>query len=138
MAPARVSREATIARILIIDDDDDLRLMMCRVLKNAGHDILEAADGLDGMRKFRAESPAIVITDIVMPHRDGLEMIREIRCAGSQTGIIAISGGGVRDGELYLTISQEFGADAIVQKPFRAAELVSVVERVAERAGATG
>ena len=91
MAPARVSREATIARILIIDDDDDLRLMMCRVLKNAGHDIMEAADGVDGMRKFRAESPAIVITDIVMPHRDGLEMIREIRYAGSQTGIIAIS-----------------------------------------------
>ncbi len=65
-------------------------------------------------------------------------MIREIRYAGTQTAIIAISGGGVRDGELYLTISEELGADAIVQKPFRAAELSSVVAKVAERASAPG
>lgn len=121
------------AKILIIDDDEALRRMMTRVLAQAGHQIVEAAHGVEGIKKFRADEPEIVITDIVMPHRDGLETIREIRDAGSDVGIIAISGGGIGSGTLYLTISEDFGADAIVQKPFRPTELVAAVDRVLER-----
>lgn len=104
--------------------------MMGRLLSKAGHDIIEAADGVDGLRKFRAEAPAIVITDIVMPHRDGLEMIREIRDCGTRTGVIAISGRGISAGALYLSISKEIGADTVVQKPFRAADLVEAVDKL--------
>jgi DNA-binding response OmpR family regulator len=126
-------REAEIAKILVIDDEAAMRRMIGRVLSGAGHEVLESEDGVDGLRKFRAEAPAIVITDIIMPHRDGLETIREIRDAKSKTGIIAISGGGIGDGALYLSISEEFGADAIVQKPFRPAELIAAVDKVLER-----
>jgi DNA-binding response OmpR family regulator len=104
--------------------------MMGRVLTNARHQVIESEDGVDGLRKFRAEIPAIVITDIIMPHRDGLEKIREIREAAPNTGIIAISGGGVGAGALYLSISEDFGADAVVQKPFRPAELLAIVDKV--------
>jgi DNA-binding response OmpR family regulator len=122
-----------IAKILIIDDDPDMRQMMGRALAHAHHEVIESADGVDGLRKFRTENPTIVITDIVMPHRDGLEMIREIREMGSNTGVIAVSGGGIGSGELYLSISEDFGADAVLQKPFRPADLIATVEKLLDR-----
>jgi DNA-binding response OmpR family regulator len=107
--------------------------MMVRVLSSARHEVIDSADGVDGLRKFRIEEPAVVVTDIMMPHRDGLETIREIRDAGTKTGIIAISGTGVGAGALYLSISKEYGVDAILQKPFRAAELAAAVDEVLDR-----
>jgi CheY-like chemotaxis protein len=108
------------AKVLIIDDDAAMRRMMSRVL--------------DGVRKFRSEAPNVIVTDIVMPEQEGIQTIREIRAEGSSVAIIAISGGGGGgDGSLYLTIAEELGADAVLQKPFRLAELVSVVDRMLNR-----
>ena len=122
------------AKVLVIDDDAAMRRMISRVLTEAHHQVIEAADGRDGIRKFRAEAPEIIVTDIVMPEQEGIQTIREIRSAGSAVGIIAISGGGgTGDGALYLTIAEELGADAVLQKPFRLAELVAVVDRMLSR-----
>jgi DNA-binding response OmpR family regulator len=122
------------AKVLIIDDDAAMRRMMSRVLTDARHQVIEASDGLDGVRKFRAEAPEIIVTDIVMPEQEGIQTIREIRADGSAVVIIAISGGGGGgDGSLYLTIAEELGADAVLQKPFRLAELVAVVDRMLAR-----
>jgi DNA-binding response OmpR family regulator len=120
--------EADIARILIIDDDVEMRHMISRVLRNAHHEPVETTNGVEGLRSFQNEPTSIVITDIVMPHRDGIETICEMRATGLKVGIIAISGGGVRDGALYLSLSKELGADVILQKPFRAADLVAAVD----------
>ena len=123
------------AKVLIIDDDETLRRMMRTVLKRASHDVIEAEDGVEGLRKFRAESPAVVISDIMMPHRDGIETIQAIRDDKRAVGVVAISGGGVRAGELYLSIAEKLGADVVVQKPFRAAQLVEAVDRAMQHAG---
>jgi DNA-binding response OmpR family regulator len=122
------------AKVLVIDDDAAMRRMITRVLTDAQHQVIEAVDGRDGLRKFRAEAPEIIVTDIVMPEQEGIQTIREIRAGGSTVGIIAISGGGGSgDGALYLTIAEELGADAVLQKPFRLAELVAVVDRILSR-----
>jgi DNA-binding response OmpR family regulator len=125
------------AKVLIIDDDAAMRRMMSRVLTDARHQVFEAADGRDGVRQFHAEAPEIVVTDIVMPEQEGIQTISEIRAGGSNVAIIAISGGGGGgDGALYLTIAEELGADAVLQKPFRLAELVAVIDRMLSRGAA--
>jgi DNA-binding response OmpR family regulator len=118
------------AKILVIDDDPAIRRMVNRVLTAAGHQVIEATDGRDGFRKFQAEAPRIVITDIVMPEQEGMETIRSIRRAGSEVGIIAISGGGSGRASVYLDWAEALGADAILAKPFRPAELQDTVDRL--------
>jgi DNA-binding response OmpR family regulator len=130
-APAPPIRE--IAKILVIEDDEAMRRLIGRILGDGGCEVIEAADGRVGMRLFREEAPDLVITDIVMPNRDGIEIIREIRESGSKVGLIAISGGGVRRGELFLTAAKQFGADVILQKPFRPEALRTAVEVLLKR-----
>lgn len=125
------------AKVLIVEDDTAMRQMIVRALTDAGHQSLEAKDGRDGVRKFRAEAPDLIITDIIMPEQEGIQTIREIRATdtGAKIGIIAISGGGATggDGSLYLAIAEELGADAVLQKPFRLAELVAMVDKLLKR-----
>jgi DNA-binding response OmpR family regulator len=118
------------AKVLVIDDDATMRRLIHRTLANAGHEVVEAADGVQGMRTFLTHAPAVVITDLIMPDQEGIQTIREIRAAGSRAGIIAISGGGVGDGSLYLTLARELGANEVLPKPFRPAELIALVEKL--------
>jgi DNA-binding response OmpR family regulator len=116
-------------KILVIDDDAAMREMVRRALADAHHEVIEAADGIEGINSFRAEAPAIVITDIVMPEQEGIQTIREMRAIRSDCVIIAMSGAG--PGELYLNIAKMSGADAVLAKPFRPAELVALVDKLA-------
>lgn len=120
-------------KILVIDDDTAMRKMVRRTLADAGHEVIEAADGIEGIKSFRAETPAIVVTDIIMPEQEGIATIREMRAIRSDVVIIAMSGGGAGPGELYLDIAKVFGADAVLPKPFRPAELVALVEKLTNR-----
>jgi DNA-binding response OmpR family regulator len=120
--------EAAMAKVLVIDDEGDLRRILNRALTSAGHEVIEAADGREGVRLFRAHAPGIVVTDIVMPEQEGIQTITEIRSAGLGTGIIAMSGGGIGDASLYLNLANKLGADAVLSKPFRADELLAAVE----------
>jgi DNA-binding response OmpR family regulator len=127
------------AKVLVIDDEGDLRRILNHALTSAGHEVIEAADGRVGIQLFRAHDPDIVLTDIVMPEREGIETIAEIRAAGLGTGIIAMTGGSVRNAGLYLSLANGVGADAVLSKPFRSDELIAAVEKLlGDRGPASG
>ena len=122
------------ANILIIDDEDAIRGMVRILLERRGHAILEAADGELGIAAFRANSIDLVITDAIMPNKDGLETIAEIRKEDPEVKIIIISGGGHRLAVDILAQAKELGADMAVKKPFSPGELTETVESLLKTA----
>lgn len=121
------------ADIIIIDDDDALRKTLGKVLERAGHDVREAADGVKGVELIHASVPDLVITDLFMPEKEGIETIMELREAYPELRILAVSGGGSVDAGGPLMDAELFGADASLAKPFGVDELRSMVEDLLER-----
>jgi len=118
-------------RILVIDDDTDVRGMVCRMLESEGHDVIDAMDGVDGMRKIQAQPEIdVVITDLIMPEKEGIETIRELKRDFPGTKILAISGGGKSDPDNYLRIAKAMGANSTLSKPFIKQELMDVVDKL--------
>lgn len=113
--------------ILVIDDEPQLRSVLVRILSRAGHAVIEAKDGREGMKLFYAHRPQLVITDVFMPDKEGIETIGEIRRKAPETYIIAISGGARSFAPLDL--AAKLGADATLAKPFRLDELLALVAR---------
>jgi DNA-binding response OmpR family regulator len=114
------------AKILIVDDDPRLRGTLVQVLTRAGHELVEAQDGQDGLNQFRAHRPILVVIDILMPVKEGLETIRELRADAPGVAIIAMSGGD----PLFLDIAKMLGADAVLLKPFRSSDLVEAINKL--------
>lgn len=115
--------------ILVIDDDDHIRQMICNILEREGYVAVQAANGIEGLRALkRLATFSLVITDILMPEKEGIETIREIRNDFPWIRILAISGGGILIPENYLNLARSMGADAILSKPFGKKELLSAVE----------
>ena len=114
------------ALVLVIDDELLMRRMVQRVLAADGHTVLEAEDGRIGLELLRTHQPAIVITDILMPEKEGLETIQEIRKTNSSIKILAMSGGASYDAPI-LRWAERLGADAILRKPFHTDELLEAV-----------
>ena len=106
------------ARILVIDDDSIMNSMIVQMLKSAGYKTKSADDGKRGLKMLDAHQFDLIVTDIVMPEVEGLEMIQVIRAINKTIPIIAISGGGKNRPEGYLAAAQAFGADYTFQKPF--------------------
>jgi DNA-binding response OmpR family regulator len=116
-------------KILVIDDDILVQDTIVRILERKGYQVLVAGDGARGVRMFRSEQPDLVITDIIMPEKEGLETIREIRGQRPDARIIAISGG-ARIGNMdFLDVAGKLGASEIMSKPFDPADLVALVSR---------
>ncbi|MDP6175052.1 MAG: response regulator [Rhodospirillales bacterium] len=118
------------ARILVIEDDQDVRAMVVRALSRAGHEMFEAADGSDGLSVFGLKRPDMVITDIFMPGMDGLETTRILLEIDPNLRIMAMSGGGPSQRMEYLEHAQTFGACGIIAKPFLPSELVAKVDEM--------
>lgn len=117
--------------ILIIEDESQLRAMLGKVLARAGYQVAQAENGEDGMRIFRYQPADLVITDLIMPGKKGLELIAELKREFPQTKIIAISGGGWRvDEEEYLSVAEKLGVDYSLPKPFQNDTLLSIVENL--------
>ncbi|HZT87575.1 MAG TPA: response regulator [Stellaceae bacterium] len=116
-------------KILVIDDDALVRSMIARVLRREGYEVMLAADGASGLRMFCAGNPDLVVTDIIMPEKEGLETIREFRSRAPDVKIIAISGSGKIGDTDFLTIAAKLGATEVLGKPFQPRELVSQVAR---------
>jgi DNA-binding response OmpR family regulator len=106
------------AKILVIDDDEIMNGMIMQLLSEAGYEVEGAHDGSLGLKMLTSEKFDLIVTDIVMPEKEGIETIMEIRGQNNETPIIAISGGGKIDPEQYLRMAQHFGADYTFQKPF--------------------
>ena len=117
-------------RILVIDDDDQMRILLRKVMAWAGYEVVEAEDGREGMQKQRHQPADLVITDLIMPEQEGLETIGLLRKEYPQTRIIAISGGGRIGPEAYLPAAQELGADRVFSKPFDVRELAGAVREL--------
>jgi CheY-like chemotaxis protein len=115
------------AKILLVEDDEELRYTMRLKLAALGHTVDEAPDGKAGLERFQASAPDLVITDLVMPRMEGVEMIHTMKRARPAVKIVAMSGGGVNAASAYLRIAQQLGAAAILAKPFSHLELESVV-----------
>jgi len=123
------------ARILIIDDNEQHRRLIKRMLKFAGHDTIEAKDGREGIEMNAVFQPDIVITDIFMPETDGIEIIRALRNATCCVPILAISGGATRSrGPDFLTMARKFGATITLTKPFSVHDFVKTVEELLRHA----
>ena len=119
------------ARILVIEDDPGMRLMLGEVLKRPGFDVVLAANGREGVELARARPADVVITDLFMPEKEGLETIKEIHQDSPQAAIIAISG--KPGAPALLAVAQRFGASRVVQKPFTPEEILTVVEETVGR-----
>ncbi|HEX4080675.1 MAG TPA: response regulator [Rhizomicrobium sp.] len=120
--------------VLIIDDDAQMRATMRRILTSAGHRVVEAADGREGLAAFQSHAPDVVVTDLVMPEKEGIETIIELRRANHRTRILAVSGSLVRGDLNFLAMAGELGADLVLEKPFRAAQLQEAVNSLAAAA----
>ena len=114
------------ATILIIDDDPQIRRVLVQVLTRVGHEPIEAEDGKEGLNQFRAHKPDLVVTDILMPVKEGLETIRELRGEAPGVAIIAMSGGD----PLFLDIAEMLGADVTLRKPFTTSEFLQAIDRL--------
>lgn len=114
--------------ILIIDDDKDMRAILDEVLTLAGYKTVIAADGDEGLRYFMDSPFELIITDLIMPGREGIETILEVKKLNTRTKIIAISGGGRINAKDHLSVASKIGADITMAKPFRNHELLEQVE----------
>jgi DNA-binding response OmpR family regulator len=118
------------SRILLIDDDDAVRTMLRLTLVEFGHTVIEAHNGIKGLARFPADGVDLVITDIVMPGKEGIEVIMELRLLHPQLKILAISGGGRVGSKDYLSIATFLGAAKVLAKPFSAQELLAAISEL--------
>jgi DNA-binding response OmpR family regulator len=117
-------------RVLVMDDDAVLRGALRVALEAAGYEVLDAADGDAGLRLHRMHGADLVLVDVFMPERDGLEVIRALRTAIPRPKIVAISGGG-RIGDLdVLRAAAALGAARTLQKPFEPHVLLAAIRDV--------
>jgi CheY-like chemotaxis protein len=114
------------ALILVIDDRATMRDLVRRMLERAGHVVLDAEDGDAGLAAFERCRPDLVITDLIMPKKEGIETIRHIKRSRPGTKVIAMSGGD----DVNLHAARRLGADATLAKPFEAVALLDVVTRL--------
>jgi CheY-like chemotaxis protein len=118
------------ARILLIEDNDSVRTILAEHLALAGHTVIEAGDGREGLARFRQAGADLVITDIVMPETDGLEVLMALRETHPSVKIIAISGAGWDSGAGYLQMAKHLGSAKVLLKPFSPAVLIAAVNEL--------
>jgi len=117
------------AKILVIEDDEQFREMLAQMLEQSGHQVETAANGVLGMTQFRQSPPDLVITDILMPEKDGIDVIIDMKKEQDDVRIIAISGG-------RRTITPQFNLDSAaligvrqtLTKPFNREQLLQAIQ----------
>jgi DNA-binding response OmpR family regulator len=120
-------------KILVIDDDELIRITFRNFLKKAGYSVIEAENGNAGIALFKKQRPDIVITDLLMPEKEGLETISEIRAIDPKVKTIAMSGGGNSQNMVFLKLALLLGANHTLQKPIKPGEVLSAVKGLLTR-----
>ena len=115
------------ARILVVDDESMVRHTLRAILERAGHTVEEAEDGDECLAAVRHSPPDLILMDIIMPNREGVETITTLRRSGVTVPVVAISGGGRTGGMLFLETAAMLGATRTLAKPVRNAELLGTV-----------
>lgn len=120
------------ARILVIDDEPTVRDYLRRILEREGFSVLEAGDGEEGLAALDKGNVDLIILDILMPKKDGIEFLIDLRQRTTKVGVIAVSGGG-RPSGCYLTPAKALGAAKALAKPFDRADLIDAVRDMLEQ-----
>ena len=120
------------ARILVIDDEVQILTMLRQLLERSGYNVAVAPDGMVGMELQREEPADLVIVDMVMPYKDGIQTIRELTRDFPEVKIIAISGGGVLPQEEFLAMAKGLGASRALTKPIENEELLEAIRELIE------
>jgi DNA-binding NtrC family response regulator len=116
------------ARILIIDDESQIRSMLRLMLERVGYEVAEAPDGIEGIRQYRENPADLIITDLIMPNKDGIGMIIDLKKEFPKVKIIAMSGGGVNRPEGYLDGAKKLGATRTLTKPIDRDQMLKAVK----------
>jgi len=124
-----------VKKFLVVDDEPIVRAFLRKALERSGGSVTEAADGREGLRRYEADRPDCVITDLAMPEKEGIETIMEMRRHPHKARIIAMSGGFETHTGPFLQAARLLGADAVLTKPFTIEHLFDVI-RPAEPAAA--
>lgn len=123
-------------RILVIEDDDIFREVLEEALKRNGYEVTTAPDGEEGMKLFYDAPFPLVITDIVMPKKEGIETTLELHTHFPETKVIAISGGGMADPKSYLSAVQSLpNVQYALRKPFAMDVLLRAVKAILDEGG---
>ena len=117
------------ANILIIDDDNQFREMLRQMIERDGYEVIEASDGKEGIALYRKNPTDLIITDLIMPEKDGIETIQELKKDFPEIKIIAISGGGRLGPNDYLQLAKMLGAQRTLTKPEMKCVWVEAYER---------
>jgi CheY-like chemotaxis protein len=120
------------ARILLIDDDEPFRSVLKVSLQQMGHDVIDARDGCEGVALYTGGDFDIVVTDLIMPDKEGIETIMDLRKLNPEVKIIAMSGGGRVTSVDYLQIARQVGAKRILAKPFLYEDIKVAIEQLME------
>ncbi len=118
------------AKILIVDDDEQIRLMLSDLLKRSGSTVDQASDGEEAINKFNTNHYDLIITDILMPGKEGIQTIQELKKNNPNLKIIAISGGGHIESNVYLDMAKKMGADLCVPKPLDMYNFIDTVKKL--------
>ena len=127
------SNEENMARILVIDDDIQILEMLRQTLEREGYEVVDAHDGKEGMRLYREAPTDLIITDLIMPEKEGVETIMELKRDFPDVKIIAISGGGRVGPENYLRIAKKLGAMHTFTKPVQRQDMIKAVKELLEQ-----
>jgi DNA-binding NtrC family response regulator len=122
-------------RILIVEDDKAVRELLREILKRVGHDVVDAGNGKEAMALYKQSPADLIITNILMPEKEGLETIQELRREDPDIKIIAISGGGQIGPADYLEVARRFGALRTFSKPFDRKKLLKAVDELLGESG---
>lgn len=117
-------------QILLVDDDELLRKMLRITLVKMGYEVREAVNGVQALKLFEQQKPDVVLTDIVMPEKEGLEIIGELRRRDPAVKIVAMSGGGRGNSVDYLKIARVMGAKRVLVKPFSNDDMTRAIEEL--------
>lgn len=113
--------------ILLIDDEEDFRRLLAATLSSAGYQVLAAENGAIALKLFRAQPVDLVITDLVMPEKEGIETMLELHKLQPALKVIVMSGGGRVDPTDYLPMARQLGASMTLAKPFKSQEMLDAV-----------
>ena len=116
--------------ILVIDDEEPIRNFLRDMLEKAGYSVIDCEDGDKGIEIFLENNIDVVLTDIAMPKKDGVEVLIEMKKVSPSIKVIAMSG--VRDCEKLLAVANIYKADATIKKPFEKEDILSAVKRVCD------
>ena len=118
------------AKVLVVDDEKQIRLMLHQMLKREGHHVSEAQNGKVALELNRKEPADLVITDVIMPEMEGIKTIMELKKEFPDVKVIAMSGGGKNKPEQYLNFAEKLGADRTLTKPFNREDLLNAISNV--------